>query len=264
MMPRKLDPIITLTTDFGAADWFVGVVKGVLLGLNPRLAIVDLTHDVRAGDIRAGAFALMASCRYFPKGSIHVAVVDPGVGGKRKAIAVQTQDYFLVGPDNGVLSWALRHERVRQVVGVENDDYFLKPVSRTFHGRDVFAPVAAHISRGVPIKKFGPELKDYKQLNWPEPQLVPGAVCGEVLYLDRFGNALTNIDDDTLRTLGSRPLRVRIGRRPMFPIGDYYQAVHQGEAVAVLGSSGFLEIGINGGSAARRLGLKPGDMVKVL
>jgi S-adenosylmethionine hydrolase len=255
--------IITLTTDFGSADWFVGVLKGVVLGLNSAVRVIDLTHEIPAGDLKAGAFTLMAGYRFFPKGSIHVVVVDPGVGSQRQAIAVQTEDYFFVGPDNGVLSWALRCERVRRIVALDNDAYFLKHVSRTFHGRDVFAPVAAHLSRGVPIRKLGPALTGYQRLNWPEPKSRPGAVSGEVVYLDRFGNALTNIEGGTLEKLGSNRLRVRIGRRPTFPLVRYYQAVAHGQPLAVLGSSGFLEIAVNGGNAGKRLGLKTGDKVTV-
>lgn len=262
-MPRKPNPIITLTTDFGAADWFVGVMKGVVLGLNPAAAIIDLTHEIPGGDVQAGAFALMAGYRFVSRGSIHVAVVDPGVGSRRRAIAVETKDYFFIGPDNGVLSWALKRERVRRIVALENDAYFLKPVSRTFHGRDIFAPVAAHLSRGLSIRKLGPNLADIQRLNWPEAIISDGAVVGEVLYVDRFGNALTNIDSDHLKRITSQRLRVRVGRRPVFPVGDYYQTVNQGKPVAVIGSSGLLEIAINGGNAARRLSLKAGVKVKV-
>ena len=262
-MPGKLNPIITLTTDFGTADWFVGVMKGVVSGLSPTAQIIDVTHEIPAGDVKAGAFALMAGYHFFPKGSVHVVVVDPGVGSQRRAIAVETKDYFFIGPDNGVLSWALRGEQVRKIVALKNDAYFLKPVSRTFHGRDIFAPVAAQLSRGVSLRKLGPELADFQRLNWPEPVSSSRAVVGEVLYVDRFGNALTNIDAELLKALGSRNLQVRMGRRPMFPVADYYQAVRHGKPVAVPGSSGFLEIAINGGSAARRLGLKTGVKVKV-
>lgn len=135
--------IITLTTDFGLADWFVGSMKGVILGINPQARIVDITHDVPAGDIRAGAFALLASYRCFPRNTVHVAVVDPGVGSERAAIAVRTEEYFFVGPDNGVLSFALAHENVQEVRHLQNEMLFRTPVSNTFHGRDIFAPVAA-------------------------------------------------------------------------------------------------------------------------
>src|SRR5262245_4734331 len=141
--------VITLTTDFGTRDWFAGTMKGVILGINPRATIVDLTHGIPAGDVRTGAFALAAGYRFFPKGTVHVAVVDPGVGGKRGALAVQTANYFFVGPDNGVLSFALRDEKIKAIYRLENRELFMKAVSHTFHGRDVFAPVAAYLSRGI-------------------------------------------------------------------------------------------------------------------
>jgi len=168
--------IVTLTTDFGTRDWFVGTMKGVMLGINPRADIVDLTHEIPAGDIRAGAFALMAGCHYFPKGTVHVAVVDPGVGGPRRAIAVQTNDYFFVGPDNGVLSWALAREQIKTVRQLEQRKYLLDSVSRTFHGRDIFAPVAAHLSRGPAIQRLGREVKDWVRLPWPQPKRSRGTI----------------------------------------------------------------------------------------
>lgn len=148
--------LITLTTDFGARDWYAGVMKGVIARIAPEAEVIDLTHEIPAGDIRAGAFALAAAYRFFPKGSIHLGVVDPGVGSARPGVAVQTADFWFLGPDNGLLSWALAREKLLAIRALEQPDYFLKPVSGTFHGRDVFAPVAAHLSRGVPMEKFGP------------------------------------------------------------------------------------------------------------
>ncbi len=165
--------LITLTTDFGTRDWFVGTMKGVILSVAPRAAVVDLTQDIPPGDIRGGAFALLAGYRFFPKGTVHDAVVDPGVGKARKAIAVQTARYCFVGPDNGVLSLALANEKIQTIRSLENREYFLHPISRTFHGRDVFAPVAAHLSRGVPIQKLGRGLKDFVRLDWPRPRSSP-------------------------------------------------------------------------------------------
>jgi len=253
--------IITLTTDFGTQDWFVGAMKGVILGLAPRAAIVDLTHEIPAGDIRAGAFALAAGCQFFPKGTVHVAVVDPGVGGARKAIAVRTANYFFVGPDNGVLSFALTREKIKSVRRLENADYFLQPVSRTFHGRDIFAPVAAHLSRGARVSKFGPPQKDFVRLPWPRPRARANRVEGEVVFIDRFGNAITNIANADLNT--PNRLKVFLGRKLLCPVKPFYQSVSAGRAVAVPGSGGFLEIAVNGGSATKRFGLKPGDRVKL-
>ena len=186
-------PIITLTTDFGAQDWFAGAMKGSILSINPHAHIVDITHCVSPGDIRAGAFSLAASCRFFPEGTIHVAVVDPGVGGGRKAIAVRTPAQFFVGPDNGVLSAALRDQKIEAVHRLENPKYLLSFVSRTFHGRDVFAPVAAHLSLGLPIRKLGPAQADWVRLPFPAIDSGRDRIDGEVVYIDRFGNGITNI-----------------------------------------------------------------------
>ncbi len=253
--------LITLTTDFGTHDWFVGTIKGVILSLNPRATVVDLTHEIPPGDIRAGAFALMAGSRFFPPGTIHVVVVDPGVGGPRRALAVRTADGFFVGPDNGVLSWALAHRRIKAVRQIENARYFLEPVSCTFHGRDVFAPVAAHLSRGLPFARLGRELKDIVRLPWPMPARVRNAIRGEIVYVDRFGNAITNLEADQVERENFTACEVMGRRKARSVLRGFYGAVPLGQPVAVKGSSGFLEIALNGGSAAGELGLKVGDAV---
>jgi len=253
--------LITLTTDFGLADWFVGTMKGVIARIAPRTQVIDLTHGLPPGDIRAGAFALAASYRFFPKGTVHVAVVDPDVGTKRRAIAVQTTNYFFVGPDNGLLSLALRREKIKAIRALENKTYFLQPLSQTFHGRDIFAPVAAHLTRGLAIQKLGPALKSFVRLPWPEPRRIHEKIEGEVVYIDRFGNAITNIEGVVLNDLGDGPCEVMAGRHGPFPMATSYQSVPAGQPVAVPGSSGFLEIAINGGSAQKRLGLKIGSRI---
>jgi S-adenosyl-L-methionine hydrolase (adenosine-forming) len=255
--------LVSLITDFGTQDWFVGVMKGLILRAAPETRLIDLTHEIPPGDIRAGAFALMASCRFLPRGSVHLVVVDPGVGSSRRGLAVQTEEYSFVAPDNGVLSWALRNQRLRTIHALENPAYRLEPVSNTFHGRDIFAPVAAHLSRGGSVEELGPEIKEILQIAWPEPRLELDRMTGEILYVDRFGNAISNLDSASLGTLGPKRLIVRAHKVRACPIATYYQAVPAGEAVAVLGSSGFLEIAVNGGNAAQRLGLKPGDPIAV-
>jgi S-adenosyl-L-methionine hydrolase (adenosine-forming) len=256
--------LITLTTDFGLNDWFAGTMHGVVLGINPAATVVHLTHGVPRGDVRAGAFALAASCRFFPKGAIHVVVVDPGVGGARKAIAVETGDYFFVGPDNGVLSWALLKETIKAIHTLENPEFFVKPVSATFHGRDIFAPVAAHLSRGVPIQAFGPRLEDWVPLPWAEPRVSANEAEGEVVYIDRFGNAITTLGAESLKSMPAGALTVSAGAGGQIPVSGCYSAVGPGQAVAVLGSSGLLEIALNGGSAAQVLGLKIGSPVRAI
>jgi S-adenosylmethionine hydrolase len=252
--------VITLTTDFGYADWFAGAMKGVVLRLHPRATVVDISHDIQSGDIWAGAFALAASYRFFPRGTVHVAVVDPGVGSQRAALAVQTLDYFFVGPDNGILSLALRQERIQVIHRIENEKYFLHPVSRTFHGRDIFAPVAAHLSRSVPCSRLGPTSKDMKELAWPEVQRDRHGLRGQVVYVDRFGNAITNLSNELLHRRRGRWTLWRNGKE-LCAVEAFYEAVAKGKLVAVPGSSGFLEIAINGGSAAIEWGLRNGSKV---
>jgi S-adenosyl-L-methionine hydrolase (adenosine-forming) len=253
--------VITLFTDFGTRDWFVGTMKGVIAGIAPKARVIDLTHDLAQGDIRGGAFALAASCRYFPRGTVHVVVVDPGVGSRRKAIAVQTARGIFVGPDNGVLSWALAREKITAMHALENEAYFLRPVSRTFHGRDVFAPVAAHLNNGVLIKKFGPALRDFVRLPWPELRVRSGLIEGEVVYIDRFGNAITNLESSLLKNPERASCEVHAKRRTVCPLKAYYQAAAPNTPVTLLGSSGFLEIAINGGSAEKVLGVRLGTRV---
>ncbi len=252
--------VITLTTDFGTTDSFVGTMKGVILDRAPRARIVDLTHGIAPGDIRAGAFALLTACRYFPKRTVPVVVVDPGVGSARRAIAVQTRDYRFVGPDNGVLSWALAREKVQSLRLIANERLWRKPVSRTFHGRDVFAPVAAHLARGGSFHPVGPALADFTRLPWPAVKDRGGDSTGEVLAVDRFGNAITNIPE-TCAPAGSLDWVVFAGRRRLCPVGACYAAVPRGHAVAVFGSSGFLEIAVNGGSALAQLRLYVGSRI---
>ena len=253
--------VITITTDFGTRDWFVGTMKGVIAGIAPKAKVIDLTHELPPGDIRGGAFALAASCHFFPKGTVHVAVVDPGVGSRRRAIAVQTARAMFVGPDNGVLSWALAKEKITAIHALENEACFLLPVSRTFHGRDVFAPVAAHLSLGVPIKKFGPVLRDFVRLDWPEPRKKPHGTEGAVVYIDRFGNAITNLESSSLSGSDGASCEVHAKRRQNCPLRTFYQAAAPNSPVALMGSSGFLEIAVNGGSAAKVLGLRIGTRV---
>jgi len=253
--------VITLTTDFGTRDWFVGTMKGVILSINPRAQIVDLSHEISPGDIRAGAFALMAGCAFFPKGTVHVAVVDPGVGSGRRAIAVQTANGFFVGPDNGVLSFALRREKIKSIRQLTNEAFFLKPVGPTFHGRDLFAPVAAHLACRLPIQKLGPPLRDFAQLPWPALRTESDSIIGEVVHVDRFGNLITNIDAAAVRGLGRAAPQVFASGKRLCRVADCYAAVPAGRAVAVAGSTGFVEIAVNRGSAAKQLRLAVGSKI---
>src|SRR5262245_5011152 len=228
--------IVTLTTDFGQHDWFVGVVKGVLLGINPELQIVDITHCIPPGDIHAGAFALAAAASYFPKETVHVTVVDPGVGSSRPALAARTRHATYIGPDNGVLSLALAKDPPEHVHHLENPRYFLASISRTFHGRDIFAPVAAHLTRGAEFSSLGPEVTHWERLSFPEPRREGRDLVGEVVYIDRFGNGITNLPLNSAERVKLAQVHLR-GRVASAPLVNFYQSVPKGELLAVPGST---------------------------
>ncbi len=251
--------VITLLTDFGGRDWFVPSLKGVILGIAPRARIVDVTHEIQPQDVRAGAFMLAAVAGAFPRGTIHVAVVDPGVGSRRKAIAVKTRRSILIGPDNGLLSLAAEQQGVVETRALENPRLFRQPVSDTFHGRDVFAPVAAHLARGTRFAAVGPRYPSIRRLRWPEPRRSRAGFAGEIIHIDHYGNLITNISADEV----TRGCRVRIGRRRLGAISSGYSGVARGEAIAVINSLGLLEIGVRDGNAARSMRLGCGAVVLV-
>src|SRR5260370_20093773 len=233
-------------------------MNAVILRIAQTGPIVAITQGIAGGDVGGGGFALAASCGFFPRRAIHVAIVDPGVGSRRGAIAVQTADYVFVGPDNGVLSLALRGEAIKSIHRLENQRLFLKPVSHTFHGRDIFAPVAAHLSQGTRCEELGPARRDFQKIDWPRPSKHQRGWRGEVVYLDHFGNAITNIRNEWL-DLPEASISFR--GKTLCPLGPFYQSVAAGRPVAVPGSSGFLEIALNGGSAAQKLGLQVGSAI---
>jgi len=249
--------LITLTTDFGTDDWFVGTMKGVILAINPRARIVDVTHAIPRGDIRAGALALLQAYAFFPAGTIHLAVVDPGVGSERPAIAMRSGKFVFLGPDNGVLSFAAGREAVRSARHVTSLKLKLQQVSRTFHGRDVFAPVAAHLSLGMRWSELGPRVAEWQRLRWPEPIRDGRTLRGEVIWLDRFGNAITNLP----ATMDLRLSDVRVKNRSLGAPSTHYQAVPTGKPLVLAGSGGLLEIAVNGGSAELKFGLRLGTPV---
>lgn len=251
--------IVTFTTDFGARDWFAGALEGVVSTISPVTKVVTITHEIPAQDIRAGAFALAAAYNYFPKATIHVAIVDPGVGGARKPIAARTTNYIFIGPDNGLLSWALRRESVLEIRELKNPRLFLSNVSQTFHGRDVFAPVAAHLARGVSFAAVGPRLRKMLKLPWPDPITDSGMTRGEIIYIDRYGNCITNIP---AARVSADCTSILIGRRSI-PIKKSYAAVGAGAPLCVAGSHGYLELAVNGGSAERVLSAKVGSAVRL-
>lgn len=251
---------ITLLTDFGVSDNYVGIMKGVILGINPHAIVIDITHDVPPQDVWAAAYLLATAHPYFPAGTVHVAVVDPGVGTERRAIAVETERAFFVAPDNGLLTPILKEEKIRRVVALTEPRYWLPEPGATFHGRDIFAPVAAHLSLGVPLGEMGPEVDDPVLLNWPYPQKRPdGSIVGHVLHIDRFGNLVTDIHQKDINgdvTLEVAGLRLQGLKRT-------FADVEIGEPLAYIGSTGRLEIAIRQGNAAETFKIRRGDEIIV-
>ena len=246
--------IITLLSDFGTRDAYVGIMKGVILGISPAVRLVDLTHDVPPQAIRLGALVLRSAIEYFPEGAIHLAVVDPGVGSTRQAVVVITPRALLVGPDNGLLAPAARALGAVSVHRLERKDLFRHPVSCTFHGRDVFAPVAAHLAAGTPPESVGPPVPSLQPLDLPEPRAETGAVHGEVVYVDHFGNLVTNISAAAIASFRGSGVSVRIAGMRVSPLAPTYAAVSSGAAVGVIGSWGVLEVAVRDGNAAARFG----------
>jgi hypothetical protein len=255
-------PLVTLTTDFGTHDPFVGIMKGVILGRAPLARIVDVTHEVPPQAIAAGAHVLRSAAPWFPHGTIHVAVVDPGVGTRRRALVVETVDACFVGPDNGILSLAVEARAVRRIVDVSRARVRLTPVSRTFHGRDVFAPIAAALANGVRPVELGPSVRSMVRLRSREVRRSSGTIHGRVLWADHFGNLTTSIARRDLAAFRHRHLSITIGGH-VVPFRSTYAGVPVGTSVALLNSADLLEIAVNGGSAAARLGVRIGAPVRV-
>lgn len=256
--------IITLTTDFGVRDPFVGVMRAVILGINRHIHFVDLAHGVAPHDVLEAAIALEAAVPFFPQGTVHLAVVDPGVGSSRRALAVSACGQLFVGPDNGIFTFLFAAAGWR-AVALENSAYRLPEVSRTFHGRDIFAPAAAYLSLGVPLRRFGPEVRDPVELRWPVVYREGDALVGEVIHADRFGNLVTSVRAADLAPLGpAAALAVEVAGVRIQGLSTAYADRPRGELGAIIGSSNRLELFVSGGSAGDRLGVGRGVPVSVL
>src|SRR3989339_1770703 len=280
--------VITLLTDFGNQDAYVGIVKGVIAGINPFANIADICHSVPPQDIFSGAYLLYTSYKYFPRKTIHVAVVDPGVGSKRDIVCVETKDYFFLVPDNGLLSFIVQEEKPKSIIRVTNNKYFLPLPSSTFHGRDVFAPVAAHLSLGVKPQQLGIKINQLEQLDIPKPvRKKTGQVEGQIIYIDRFGNLITNITKEHLvKGVGGQEPEVRskkpgafekiskdkillkydtmettIGKKRIVGLSKTYTDAKPGKPLVLIGSAGFLEVSINQGNAQRYFKVDKGNKV---
>ncbi len=271
-------PIITLTTDFGTADGYVGAMKGVLLSICPQACLVDIAHAVHPQDLYHAAFCLLNATPFFPAGTVHLVVIDPGVGTARRALALQVDGMIYVGPDNGVFSLVIGEKPVEMAVALENPVYhrLAGAASHTFHGRDLFAPAAAHLAAGVSLAELGPPVTDWVSLPFPTPTLrPPHELVGEVLYLDHFGNAITSLGVLKWREheleqspLNSGAASLILPREAVISCRGHtlnlcqtYGEVDPGTPLALIGSSGFLEIAIRDGSAGDGLGIRPGDAV---
>jgi S-adenosylmethionine hydrolase len=255
--------IITLTTDFGLVDPFVGIMKGVIAGRAPGATVIDVTHGIPPQDVRAGALVVRHAVPYFPRGSIHVAVVDPGVGTERRALCVETASGWLVGPDNGVLSLAASSDTVRRIVHLTDERFFLPRRSDTFHGRDVFAPVAAALATGTAAADLGTEVHDLVRIDLPVARVDERTVRGEVIYVDRFGNLVTNVERNIVDRIRDRRPTVRLAGKAVGSIVTAYDAIARGDAGAVVNSWDLLEIAVRDGSARDRLGVGVGESVLI-
>jgi S-adenosyl-L-methionine hydrolase (adenosine-forming) len=262
-------PIITLTTDFGSNDHFVGAMKGVILDIVPEAQIVDICHSVQAFDVLDGALTISQAYSYFPTRTVHVVVVDPGVGTARRPIVASSDKYHFVAPDNGVLSLVYAREERIHVRHITSEHYFLQPVSNTFHARDIFSPVAAYLAKEVDSLKFGEEVEDYVRFSAPKPKAVDeNRLRGVVLKVDRFGNLVTNITPQDAPMLfaagGGKTYKIVVGNREITEIHSAYAEGAPGEVFGVLGSMGFLEIAANRGAATQLTGAGKGSDVTII
>lgn len=247
-------------TDFGVGDWFVGTMKGVIKGVVPEAEIIDLSHNILPGDIKGGALTLLFSYRYFPESAVFCCVIDPGVGTEREAIVATDGKYFYTAPNNGLLGLVAEKTFGEwRCYKIENQKFMLPQLSDTFHGRDIFAPAAGYLAKGIPPAEFGKELKNFISLQLPPPEIKGNKLGGEIIYVDRFGNLITNVDAEKIASFrkGSE-VELRIGRKLISGLRKTFAEVRKGEALMYIGSSGYLEIAINGGNAADELRAKVG------
>ncbi|MEM3769800.1 MAG: SAM-dependent chlorinase/fluorinase [Candidatus Bathyarchaeia archaeon] len=256
-------PLITLTTDFGLADPYVAEIKAVILGINPSVEVVDISHQIEKFNIRMGAYVLASAAPYFPKGTIHIAVIDPGVGTKRKPILIETEISFFIGPDNGVLALAAEKQGIRHIYEITNPKYMLPKVSTTFHGRDIFAPAAAYLSKGVSPSEFGPEIHEIVKPQFAKIFRKGSTLVGEIIHVDNFGNIITNFTTRELESLRTREsLNIKIGKTTYrLKLCKAYAEVSAKKPLAIIGSHDFLEISVNQGNAAETFKAKAGDKV---
>ncbi|HOP46634.1 MAG TPA: SAM-dependent chlorinase/fluorinase [Desulfobacteraceae bacterium] len=264
----KASGLITILTDFGLSDPYVGIMKGVILSINQNATVVDISHLIKPGSIMHAASLLMETYRFFPKGTVHLVVVDPGVGSERRPILVKTEDYIFVGPDNGVLWPVITSNEHPGVIHITERRYFLKNVSHTFHGRDIFAPVSAHLSYGADPLDIGIEIDDAVKFCLPSPVETKSRyskgkmLSGQIMRVDHFGNLISNIHEEDLQKFlrESKPV-IRIGDIVIEGLSGTYSDAKTGDMLAIIGSSGFLEIAVNSGRASDKLAMEQKEII---
>ena len=256
--------IVTLLTDFGTKDPYVASMKGVILGINSGCTLIDISHEVSRHDIREGALILANAYSTFPKGTIHLAVVDPGVGSARKVILLVTKNYFFVGPDNGLLSLAAEKDGVKKAIVLSNRNFFRPSVSSTFHGRDIFAPVAGYLSTGIEPESLGRVVRSWVKFGFGKAQIVKGDLMGEIAHIDAFGNIITNVSQQDLNHFAKkRAIVISIGPRVIRGLKKGYWEAKKGELLALIGSGDFLEISVREGNAQKVLKSRRSDRVRI-
>jgi len=255
--------LITLTTDFGYKDPFVGIMKGVIFGINPNARIIDLSHGIPPQDLMAGALVLRHSAPFFPRGAIHIAVVDPGVGTKRRPLLIESEGCFYIGPDNGIFSLALEGKEPSQIIELSTETYHLKPTSATFHGRDIFAPIAGYLSLGIQPRDFGELVKTYEKLPWPKVVKTENEIQGEVVYIDGYGNLITNVQEDDLKIFQSESLTVSLSSLVIQGLAANYASGDKRGYTALINSWGLLEISLFKGNVHLQCGVNIGEPVKI-
>lgn len=258
--------LLTLTTDFGTRDAYVAAMKGVILGTAPGTQLIDISHDIHPQDVMEAAFVLRGAVPFYPAGTIHLVVVDPGVGTPRRPVALRKDDQWFVGPDNGLFALVLNGEPPDEAVVLDRPAYWRTPTpSSTFHGRDIFAPVAAHLAAGASLHEVGTSITDLKRLHWALPIIDSEGMRGWVVHIDRFGNGITNIPREAFeRNQNERSLKCLIGSTILKQVHHTYADVAEGEPLLLFGSSGMLEIAINGGNASDLLGIRKGASVNLV
>ena len=264
-MKKNQPPIITLTTDFGLTDIYVGEMKGVIFQINPQVQIVDITHSIPPQNLFSAAFQINNVYQYFPAGSIHIIVVDPGVGSQRRSIVCQTEKATFVCPDNGICTKIFEQEELIRAIEITNLNFCLPQVSRTFHGRDVFAPVAAYISCGISLTDLGPEISNITMLSIPQPKITEDGIIGEVIWIDHFGNAITNVSMESFKsTFFNAKFAIQIAGMEIDRLSSFYNESDVGSTLALVNSSGNIEIAVNQGSASSILNIKVGEKILFL